>query len=107
MPARLKSACRLAASSTGVVSAKVTIRTFGVLSILQLHHRGGVVQSGAGHLARDFTVVGPSRIEQQQRVSGRCGVHDHKLAACLEEYVAEGLEDRDFFGTGGAQILFE
>ena len=70
MPARRKSAWRLAASSTGVVSAKVTNRILVCFSALEPHHGSGDVHAPVSYLARDLTVISACCIEQQQGVPG-------------------------------------
>ena len=58
-------------------------------------------------LARDFAVIGSRRVQQQQGVAGRRGVHHHEFLARLADDARESLKDGDFLGAGRAQIFFE
>jgi len=58
---------------------------FGLFFVLEPHHGRDDVQPLVGYLARDFTVISACRIEQQQGVAGRGGIHHNKLLAGLAD----------------------
>lgn len=88
MPARTLNRCAVGCWSTGVVSAKVTIRTLVCLGSCSCIM--GVVKWTPYRPSHTmFAVVGTRGIQQQQGVQW-CSVHDHELTASQDD-AGEGL----------------
>jgi hypothetical protein len=51
---------------------------------------------------RTTSSIGTCGIEQQQCMSGRCGIQHDELLVYLANHVRKRLEDRDFFCTDRA-----
>ena len=107
IPARRRSACRSAASFTGVVSASVTMST-RVNAGSRSRMSGVVTCPGIVPLLRMMSRwYAPVRSSSKQGVAGGCGVDDDVLVAAETQQVRERLEDREFFGAWRAQVFFE
>ncbi len=107
MPARRKSDLQIGGFEHRRRFGQGHKQHLGLFGVLQLHHRRGVVHALAAHLAGNLAVIGAGRIQQQQGVAGRRGIHHDEFLARFADDARESLEDGDFLGAGRAQIFFQ